>query len=102
MSNGIDFGSIMSARRGSFITFLLMRSRSARDLYTIHENTTVSPALALAAFVNGTPIFTFRSSPAHSTYWSAPYSFQIFPAFCDTLRYTASFLVGTDNRNPSA
>ena len=32
MSNGIDFGSIISASRGSFITFLLMRSRSAFDL----------------------------------------------------------------------
>ena len=35
-SNGIAFGSIISARRGSFITLALTRSRWARDLYTIH------------------------------------------------------------------
>src|SRR5215468_8910557 len=34
-SKGIALGSIMSARRGSFITLALMRSRSARDLYTM-------------------------------------------------------------------
>ena len=33
----------------SFITFLLMRSRSALLVNTIHENTTVSPSRALAA-----------------------------------------------------
>ena len=31
-SKGIFFGSIILASRGSFITFFMMRSRSARDL----------------------------------------------------------------------
>ena len=34
-SKGIALGSIISASRGSFMTFALMRSRSARDLYTM-------------------------------------------------------------------
>src|SRR6266852_9950660 len=45
-SNGIDFGSMAPARRLSFITLALTRSRCARDLNTIHENTTVSPRLS--------------------------------------------------------
>ena len=34
-SKGKALGSIMFARRGSFITLALMRSRCARDLYTM-------------------------------------------------------------------
>src|SRR5713101_4049251 len=45
-SNGIDFGSMDPASRLSFITLALTRSRCARDLNTIHENTTVSPRLS--------------------------------------------------------
>ena len=45
-SNGIAPGRIISARRLSFITLALTRSRCARDLNTIHENTTVSPRLS--------------------------------------------------------
>src|SRR5262245_8914322 len=35
-------------------------------------------------------------------YSIAPYCFQILPAFCEILRYAASFLLGTVSRNPSA
>ena len=34
-SNGIAFGSIIFASRGSFITFAITLSRCARDLYTM-------------------------------------------------------------------
>ena len=65
--------------RGSFMTLALTRSRCARDLNTIHENTMVSPGLALADRVNGTPNLTLRSSPAHSRYSRAPCSARFFP-----------------------
>jgi branched-chain amino acid transport system ATP-binding protein len=68
-------------RRGYIITFALTRSRCARDLNTIHENTTVSPRLTLILRGNGTIPFTSRSSPAHSRTSRAPCSRQIFPAF---------------------
>src|SRR5712692_12096888 len=45
-SNGIDFGSMDPASRLSFITLALTRSRCARDLNTIRENTTVSSRLS--------------------------------------------------------
>lgn len=54
-SNGMDLESIDSVRRGSFMTFALTRSRCARDLYVIHENTTVSPGLSLIVRGNDTP-----------------------------------------------
>lgn len=47
-SKGIDFSSPMLARRGSFITLALTRSRWARDLNTIQESITISPGLAWA------------------------------------------------------
>lgn len=65
-SNGIDFGSIILARRGSFTTFLLTWSRCVRDLSAIHEKTTVSRALARTVLANGIPILVFRSSPTDS------------------------------------
>ena len=52
--------------RGSFMTFALTRSRCARDLNTMYENTTVSPGFNFIVFVNGVPHFVLRSSPAHS------------------------------------
>lgn len=70
-SKGIDFGSIL-ARRGSFMTFALTRSRCARDLYPIQEKATVSPRLSLILRGNGTKPFMFRSSPTHSRNSSAP------------------------------
>ena len=45
---GHRVGPIEPASRGSFMTFALTRSRWARDLNTIHENTTVSPGLTLS------------------------------------------------------
>jgi hypothetical protein len=44
-SNGIFFVFIILAICGSFIALLFTVSRCARDLYTIHEKTTVSPVL---------------------------------------------------------
>ena len=41
----------------SFITLALTRSRCARDLNTIYENTTVSPGLSFIIRGNGTPLF---------------------------------------------
>jgi nicotinamidase-related amidase len=79
LSKGIAFGSIIFASRGSFITFAFTRSRSARDLNTIHEKTTVSPRLSLIMRGNDTAIFVLRSSPTHSRNSRAPYSRQIRP-----------------------
>jgi hypothetical protein len=44
-SNRIFFVFIILAICGSFIALLFTVSRCARDLYTIHEKTTVSPVL---------------------------------------------------------
>src|SRR6267142_5313979 len=64
--------------RVSFITFAFTRSRCARDLYTIQEKITVSPGLSFSWRGNVLPHFTLRSSPTHSKYSRAPWSFQIF------------------------
>jgi hypothetical protein len=76
--------------RWSFITLALPRSRWARDLNMIQENTTVSPGFALAKRGNGTLNLTLRSSPAHSRYLSAPCSPQILPAFSAMRRKPAN------------
>src|SRR5687767_6763227 len=99
-SNGIGMFMVF-ATRGSFMTFALIRSRAARDLKTIHEKTTVSPALTLARRGNGTPILIFRSSPTHSTYWRAPCCRQTLPALRERRRYASNFLLGTARTNPS-
>ena len=74
-------GFLITHRRDAraFMTLALTRSRCARDLNAIQENTTVSPGLALADRVNGTPNLTLRSSPAHSRYSRAPCSVRFFP-----------------------
>ncbi len=87
----------MLVSRGSFITFALTRSRWARDLNTIHENTTVSPGLVRAIRGNPAPHFTLRSSPTHSRYSSAPCSRQILPAFRAMRTYASRFFLGTGN-----
>ena len=71
-SNGMFFESIMSASRGSFITLALTRSRCARDLNTIHENTTVSPGFRLTLRGNEVSFPIATSSATHSRYSSAP------------------------------
>src|SRR6266699_6827089 len=65
-SNGMAFDLIILASCGSFITLALTASRCARDLNTIHENTTVSPGLSLIVRGNDAAIFVLRSSPTHS------------------------------------
>jgi hypothetical protein len=65
-SKGIDFIICGSFMLGSFITRLLMRSRSALDRYTIHEKARVSPRFSLASRRNPWPHFAGRSSPRHS------------------------------------
>jgi hypothetical protein len=76
-----EHGFLITHRRDAraFLTLALTRSRCARDLNAIQENTTVSPGLALADRVNGTPNLTLRSSPAHSRYSRAPCSVRFFP-----------------------
>src|SRR3979409_568877 len=100
-SKGVDFGSIMSASRGSFMTLALTRSRCARDLYTIHEKTTVSPGLSLTLRGNDVSFPTFTSSLTHSLYSRAPYSFHTFPAFFALRRYAGRFFSGTGTTKPS-
>src|SRR3990172_822978 len=100
MSNGMG-SFIIVCMRGSFITFAFTRSRWARDLYTIHENTAVSPALSLAARAKDTPNFTFRSSPAHSRYSRAPCCRHTRPARCAIRRYVWRLRFGTAKRKPS-
>src|SRR3990172_8203132 len=100
MSNGMG-SFIIVCMRGSFITFAFTRSRWARDLYTIHENTAVSPALSLAARAKDTPNFTFRSSPAHARYSRAPCCRHTRPARCAIRRYAWSLRFGTAKRKPS-
>jgi hypothetical protein len=79
-SNGI--GSFMMARkRLSFITLALTLSRSARDLNTMYEYTTVSPRLSLTLRGNDVRFPTFTSSATHSRKSSAPQSRQILAAF---------------------
>lgn len=46
----------------------------------MNEKSTVSLALALARRANGMPQPTFKSSPMHSRYSSAPWAFQTFAA----------------------
>src|SRR5207245_5208414 len=65
-SKGIAFGSIIFARRLSFMTLALTRSRCARDLYTTYANTTVSPDLSLTLCGNDVRLPGFTSSAAHS------------------------------------
>src|SRR5262245_49586047 len=89
-SNGIDLGSIVLARRGSFMTFSLTRSRCARDSYTIHANTTVSFRLSLTLCGNDVTLPGFTSSAMHSTYSSAPCSRQILPACRAKRRYSST------------
>ena len=71
-SNGIAFGFIIFASRGSFITFALTRSRCARDLYTIQEKMTVSPGLSLTLRGNDVHLPTLTSSATNSRNSSAP------------------------------
>src|SRR5471032_3291406 len=100
-SKGIDFGSIMLAKRGSAMTFLTTRSRCARDSYTIQENTTVSADLSFTLCGNEVVFPTFTSSATHSVYSRAPCSRQIFPAFRAMRRYACRFFFGTGTTNPS-
>src|SRR5262245_41298812 len=100
-SKGIDDSSIMAARRGSFMTLALTRSRWVRDVTTIQENTTVLPGLIFIVLGNVTPHFTLRSSPTHSRYSRAPCSRQIFPAFLAMRKYCGRFFFGTGNTYPS-
>src|SRR5438034_9237653 len=51
-SNGIFFVFIVPANRGSFIALSFTLSRWARDLYTIHEKTTVSHVLVSPRLVH--------------------------------------------------
>ena len=81
-SNGIAFGSIILARRLSFMTLALTRSRWSRDLYTIHENTTVSPRLSLTLRGKDVHLPTLTSSATNSRYSSAPCSRQTLLASC--------------------
>src|SRR6185369_15866882 len=100
-SNGSFFGSIMPARRGSFITFALMSSRWARDLKTIQENTTTSFGLSLTLRGNDVIFPILTSSSTHSQYSSAPNSRHTAPALRDMRRYAPSFALGTGMTNPS-
>src|SRR5437870_5017688 len=92
-------GFLITHRRDAraFMTLALTRSRCARDLNAIQENTTVSPGLALADRVNGTPNLSLRSSPAHSRYLCAPCSPQILPAFSALPRKPAILLGDRQN-----
>ena len=70
------------------LPFLFTLSRWDRDLYTIHENTTVSPAhLCLQVLT------------CNSRYSSAPL-LPDTPAHRDNVRYRHLFF-GTANKNPS-
>src|SRR5258706_13897559 len=100
-SKGSALRSIMPARRGSFITFLFTLSRCLRDLYTIHENQTTSPALSLTLRGNEVRLPHFTSSAMHSRYWSAPCSRQTLPALSAMRRYGAVFCLGTGTTKPS-
>lgn len=66
MSKGEFLGSHIAAMRGSFMTLAVTLLRWALFLYTIHENSTVSPGLDLASLVKGIPKVVFKSSPTHS------------------------------------
>src|SRR5881394_2607196 len=100
ISNGMVFGFI-AAKRGSFMTLALTRSRWLRDLYTIHENTTVSPGFSFNRRGKGTMPLTARSSPTHSRTSRAPCSRQILPAFSAMRRYACTFFLGTGITKPS-
>src|SRR5438874_203072 len=76
-SNGIFFVFIVPASRGSFIALSFTLSRWARDLYTIHEKTTVSHVL-----VSPRPGTISAPSPngarlTHSIASSFDFTFQI-------------------------
>src|SRR3954469_2679664 len=80
-SNGMSLAFIF-AKRGSFITLELTRSRCTRDLYKMYANTTVSPAFSLTLCRTDVCLPGLTSSATHSTYSRAPCSRQILPAFC--------------------
>src|SRR5262249_45579186 len=65
-ANGNFFGAIMFATRGSFIAFLLTRSRCARFLYIAHDSHTTSPFLSFTACGNDVTLPGLTSSPMDS------------------------------------
>jgi hypothetical protein len=79
-SNGIFFGSMYFAKRGSFMIFFMIRSRCPRDLYTMKENTTTSLRISFTLRGNEVRLPQLTSSASASTYCTAPYSSQILPA----------------------
>ena len=73
-SKGGFFMCIIFAMRGSLITFSFTASRCLRDLYTIHENQTVSLGLSLTLRGNDVTLPRLTSSATHSRYSTAPCS----------------------------
>jgi hypothetical protein len=95
------FPDIIPARRGSFITLALMRSRAAREGNMIQENTVVSPRLSLTPSGNDVRLPTFTSSVTHSVKERAPCPIQILPALRAIFLYSDSRRRGTGTTNPS-
>src|SRR4029453_7177786 len=59
----MSFGSIIDARRGSFMTLAFTWSRCRRDLKTIHENHTTSLGLSFTLCGNDVTLPGFVGEP---------------------------------------